>query len=132
MDVEVTRIRKIFSDLLDEENGNLFSALKRYGAVIAEVLYSEEKYNLYKNFYSYWNIDLEKKWKKYLAANDYGRTVRYGYIDVRDLPERAEVKKVINYFLQKLIENCYMEEWPKELFLKKYDLYMNWFKNGLF
>lgn len=61
MDVEVTRIRKIFSDLLDEENGNLFSALKRYGAVIAEVLYSEEKYNLYKNFYSYWNIDLEKK-----------------------------------------------------------------------
>ena len=69
---------------------------------------------------------------KYLAANDYGRTVRYGYIDVRDLPERAEVKKVINYFLQKLIENCYMEEWPKELFLKKYDLYINWFKNGLF
>lgn len=131
MEVEIGRIHNIFFDLMEQEEGNYFSALRLYGDELVKELYNKDKYNLYKNIYSYWNGAIEKKWQVFLniEANDANK--KHSYVNFEGISGHPDTLRFINEFIQHLVENLFMENWPPEVFLEKYNRYMDLFEQGL-
>lgn len=131
MGVEIGRIHNIFFDLMEQEEGNYFSALRLYGDELVKELYNKDKYNLYKNIYSYWNGAIEKKWQVFLniEANDVNK--KHSYFNIEGISGHPDTLRFINEFIQHLVENLFMENWPPEVFLEKYNRYMDLFEQGL-
>lgn len=131
LEEEAIEIHDLFMHLLIEQEGNLFGALKLYGKAIADELFKKEKYNLYKNRYMYWTSDLDEKWKKFHRVHRKSNEKQHMKINAQNLAISSDEIKYLSAVIKKLIEDMYVNEWDKQTFLEKYNLYITWLEHGL-
>lgn len=131
LELEIVEIHDIFINLMRQEKGNLFSALKLYGDILVDEIFKKEKYNLYRNRYLYWNCELEEKWKAFRKRGSKDHIIHNMYLNSNDTFPQKEVMNFLNAVIKKLIENLYTEEWDQETFIKHYNQYINWIEHGL-
>jgi AcrR family transcriptional regulator len=131
LELEIVGIHDIFINLMRQEKGDLFSALKLYGDVLIDEIFKKEKYNLYRNRYLYWNCELEEKWKDFRKRGSKDHIIHSMYLNSNDAFLQKEVTNFLNALIKKLIESLFIEEWDQNTFLKHYDQYINWIEHGL-
>lgn len=132
MEMEVGSIHDMFMDLMSTEKGDFKSALRGYGYVLAEKLYSSDRHKLYRNIYLYWNRDMEEKWGKYIEKSALNPEKLRSYMDFEKSDSSMEVLRFIFVNIQKLVENMLVESWDERTFLRNYSQLVYWFENGLF
>lgn len=131
LEEEAIEIHDLFMNLLIEQEGDLFSALKLYGKAVADELFQKDKYNLYKNRYIYWTSDLDEKWKKYHRVHRKSKRKEHMKINAQNLAISRDEIDYLSAVIKKLIESMYIKEWDKQTFLEKYSQYMTWLEYGL-
>lgn len=112
-------------DTLINNNGNIYDSLEEFGEDIAEIIFREDVYNLYKNRYLYWDEELNKSWEN-------------SHEDFRLVFNRAQsmgVDQEKTYFFRavvhSLMERNFREEWNKDTFVEKYKLHIKWIEEGI-
>lgn len=131
LELEIVEIHDIFMNLMRQEKGNLFSALKLYGNIVSDEIFKKEKYNLYRNRYLYWTCQLEVKWKAFRKKGSKNHSGHHMYLNSDNTFPQQEVMNFLNAIIKKLIENLFTEEWDQKTFLKYYNQYINWIEHGL-
>lgn len=61
---ETVDIHALFMKIFAEKNKQLIPALEEYGIEVAEILFNEQTYMIYKNRYLYWSEDLNRIWEQ--------------------------------------------------------------------
>lgn len=61
---------ELFLQVIKECRGDLELTFEKYGEKLAEVLFDEDNYNLYKNKYLHWNRELESGYDSYLMEKN--------------------------------------------------------------
>lgn len=120
---ETKDIHSLFLDNLKKNENNLDKTLEKYGIIIADLIFKTDEYNLYKFRYLYWNGELEEKWKKW----NYKRNYKEMFLDNINKEEVDFIKAVIH----NLIERNFRENWTKIQFIQKYNIHINWIKEGI-
>jgi len=108
------------------KNKNLTEALVEYGTEIAEILFDENAYMIYKNRYLYWNEDLNRGWES-SHKNREELFENMGEKGAMDLEKMYFIKSIIH----SLIERLFQEGWNKEQFIEKYMKYLSWIEKGI-
>lgn len=102
------------------------ASLNEFGADIAEIIFSKDVYNLYKNRFLYWNEGLNEDCIN--AHANYHKifynTEKIGF----DLEKVYFFRAVVH----SLIERNFREEWDKVTFIEKYKIHIGWVKEGIF
>ncbi|MFL8952191.1 TetR/AcrR family transcriptional regulator [Helcococcus kunzii] len=125
LDLFTKDTHEIFFNLLKENNFEYKKALEIYGNVLFEEMLQDEVYNLYKFKYLNWTQDLEEKHTKYLVEN-YGDEKKSSAL----LSEREDMM-FIKAVVHDLVCRLFSENWTKEEFLEKYNLYCEWIIKGV-
>lgn len=131
MEIHVLDIHDSFIDIVKENEGDLFKALSIYGNVLANKMFEENYYNLFKNMYMYWNADLEIKLRKYRGINEKNYAKHDMFREMEGLFDQVETMVYINSIIQTLVQGIFVNEWTKNMFMKQYGLYMHWVEYGL-
>lgn len=63
LEKETVDIHAFFMRIFAQKNKQLIPALEEYGTQVAEILFNEQTYMIYKNRYLYWSEDLNRSWK---------------------------------------------------------------------
>lgn len=124
LDKDTQDIHLLFMSILRENNNAIFKSLNDFGKRVCDVIFSKDKYNIYKFRYLYWNNDLNDSWED--AKNEYYKIFR----DDSDSSSQ-EIIHFVKAVIHSLIERNFKEEWSKEVFLEKYTLHIHWLKKGL-
>lgn len=126
LDQKTHDIHKLFLTSLEKYDGDVISALNEYGYVIADIIFKEDSYMLYKNRFLYWDESLNKSWNN--CHQDYKEVFKNtGNMGV-DLEKVIFVRAIVH----NLIQRNFREEWDKVTFIEKYKIHMDWIKKGLF
>ncbi len=120
LDTQTEDIHKIFIELLQKNDRDVFEALRQYGEEISKLIFTEDNYFLYKNRYLYWNAGLETGWNNYRSKNS--STISHFHT------EEMEFTKAI---VHNLIQRNFLNEWSREEFLEHYNQYIHWLKEGI-
>lgn len=118
---ETEDIHLLFLDILKENKNNLEITLEKYGEKIADLIFEDKEYNLYKYRYLYWNGEIEEKWKKRKINK---KNIFKSKIDL-------ELMDFIKAVIHNLIERSFRENWTKSQFINKYNIHINWIKRGV-
>lgn len=126
LDKETVDIHKLFMKMFLLKNRNLSEALIAYGHEIADILFDENTYMIYKNRYLYWNEDLNHSWE---ASHKNQEELFKDMSDkgLMDLEKIHFVKSVIHSLIQRL----FRESWSKEEFIEKYIKHLSWIEKGV-
>jgi len=126
LDQKTHDIHKLFLTSLEKYDGDVISALNEYGYVIADIIFKEDSYMLYKNRFLYWDESLNKSWNN--CHQDYKEVFKNtGNMGV-DLEKVIFVRAIVH----NLIQRNFREEWDKVTFIEKYKIHMDWIKKGIF
>lgn len=126
LDKKTHDIHILFMDTLKNNNGNIYDSLQEFGEDIAEIIFREDVYKLYKNRYLYWDESLNANWEHTHKdfKNAFNEALNMGVDEEKIFFFRAVVHS--------LIERNYREEWDRETFLEKYRIHIEWIKGGIF
>lgn len=126
LDKKTYDVHMLFMKTLKNNNGDIMSSLNDFGADIAEIIFTDDVYNLYKHRFLYWDESLNEAWIK-----NHGN-----YHKLFDNAEKMGVDLERVYFFRaivhSLIERNFREEWDKVTFIEKYKTHMEWIKKGIF
>lgn len=108
-----------------QKNKQLIPTLEVYGTQVAEILFNEQTYIIYKNWYLYWNEDLNRSWEisKNQHAEDFHRFAKHA-------GETFEKMQFIKAVVHSLIERMFRKEWT-EAFNTNYKQHLNWIEKGV-
>lgn len=123
---EVVDIHALFMTILQSREGDLESALLEYGRQLAEILFAENSYRIYRNRYLYWNESLSRRWEEVHA--DHTRL-----FSDRQLAQSLEVEKThyLKGVIHMLIQRNFKENWSKEEFAAIYRKHVRWMMEGV-
>ena len=117
---ETVDIHALFMKIFAEKNRQLIQTLEEYDTLVAEILFNEQTYMIYKNRYLYWSEDLNRsrKLSKKQHAEDFHRFPAHA-------SENFEKMQFIKAVVHNLIERMFREEWTKEAFIANYKQHLN-------
>lgn len=124
LEQELIEIHESFLNSVRENGMNIVAALDIFGGFIADEIFEEKNYMLYRNRYLSLDVELEKQWKSYRKKN-----TKYA----QDMISVAEKEKTafIGAVIHSLIQRLFAESWDRRSFLEHYGLYINWIKRGI-
>lgn len=125
LDQETYDVHMLFMQTLKNNGGDIRKSLDDFGKDIAEIIFTDDVYNLYKNRFLYWNEDLNQKWIQ--SHENYVRVFR----SVEKLGIDSEEVNFFRAVVHNLIERNFREKWDKKTFIEKYNLHINWIKKGI-
>ena len=114
---ETVDVHELFMKIFLLKDKNIILALKEYATEVADILFDEDNYMIYKNRYLYWNEDLNCSWMS--SHKSFSKLI--------DLEKIYFVKSVIH----SLIERLFREGWSKEEFIEKYLKHLNYLDKGV-
>lgn len=94
-----------------------------YGDELAEELFKERTFAIYKHRYLDWTVSLDSAWKEYIQKNTNGHSYSH-YVE----DEKIHFIKAI---IHTLIQRMYSEKWTKEQFLEQYQTCVKWILGGI-
>ena len=125
LDKKTYDIHILFMDTLKNNNGNIYDSLQEFGEDIAEIIFREDVYKLYKNRYLYWDEGLNKSWEN---SHENFRLVF-------NMEQSIGIDQEKIYFFRavvhSLIERNFREDWDKDTFVEKYKLHIRWIMQGV-
>lgn len=126
LEKETVDIHDLFIKIFFLKDKNMTATLEEYGKEIAEIIFDEKTYPIYKHMYLYWNEDLNRSWE--LSRKQEKELFK----DMResglvDLEKILFIKSVVH----SLIERLFREEWTKEEFIEKYNKHITWVEKGV-
>lgn len=124
LDRETVDIHDLFMALLTEQEGDVFAALEEYGDRLAEILFVEGNYGIYKNRFLYWTPGLEEGWQAYRKSAAAGASDRDRYL-------YREEMQFIKAVVHNLIQRNFLERWDAQEFVRHYKQYAAWLKGGV-
>lgn len=126
LEKETVDIHDLFMKIFLLKDKNLTACLEEYGKEIADIIFYEKAYMIYKNMYLYWNEDLNRSWDlSHKQQEDLFKDMRgHGLIDLEKI---HFIKSVVH----SLIERLFREEWTKEEFIEKYNKHITWVEKGV-
>ena len=132
LDAQTVEIHDVFLRLMEEPGGDLWTALTRFGEVMADELFRSDKYALYRNRYLYWTPDLELQWKEFRQMQ---RPAAHQDQEARLLEQgdlrRNELMHLIKAMIHDLIRRLFIDGWDRATFLSHYGLQLELIRPGL-
>ena len=122
LEKETVDIHGLFMKIFLLKDKNLTEALFEYGKEIADLIFDENAYMIYKNRYLYWNEDLNRSW-----ASSHKHQEELFQDMSMDLEKIHFIKSIVH----SLIERLFRESWNKEQFIEKYIKHLNWIEKGV-
>lgn len=126
LDQKTHDIHKLFLTSLEKYEGDVISSLNDYGYDIANIIFKEDSYMLYKNRFLYWDESLNKAWNN--CHQDYKEVFK----NTGDMGVDEEKVNFVRAVVHNLILRNFREEWDKETFIEKYKIHIGWVKEGIF
>lgn len=126
---ELGDIHGLFIDVFREENGDIRAALVEYGKKLRKLLFDPKTYNIYKNYFIYWNENIDREWEAW--KTDKENRDKDSIHDIMNINFDIEKINYIKGVVHNLIKRIYMENWSEAEFSKKYDMYINWILGGI-
>ena len=116
----------LFMTSLMKNDGDIITSLNDFGLNIADIIFKDDCYNLYKNRFLFWNESLNEDWIN----------CHQNYDKVFDKADKMNIDLEKIYFFRavvhSLVERNFREEWDKVTFIEKYKIHMDWIKKGIF
>lgn len=124
LEKEIVEIHDLFLNLLRDNNLNLISALDLFANILADEIFKEKNYKLYRSRYISFDTDLENKWKALRSKNPACQNSMFSLVDCEKL-------NFISSVVHSLVKRLFNENWDRKDFLDHYKLYINWIKEGI-
>lgn len=126
LDKKTHDMHMLFMTSLMKNDGDIITSLNDFGLNIADNIFKDDCYNLYKNRFLFWNESLNEDWIN----------CHKNYDKVFDKADKMNVDLEKIYFFRavvhSLVERNFREEWDKVTFIEKYKIHMDWIKKGIF
>lgn len=126
---ELGDIHSLFIDVFREQRGDIRAALIEYGKKLRKLLFEPKTYNIYKNYFIYWNENLDREWeswKSYKENHD-----KDSMSDIMNIHLDVEKINYIKGIIHNLIRRNYVENWSQTEFSHKYNSYVDWILGGI-
>lgn len=123
---ETVDVHELFMKMFLLKGKDIIVALEEYATEVADILFDEDNYMIYKNRYLYWNEDLNYSWMSSHKSFDRSFS-QMSDSKLVDLEKIYFVKSVIH----SLIERLFREGWSKEEFIEKYLKHLNYLDKGV-
>lgn len=122
-------IHSLFVDIFKEQNGDIRSALVEYGDSLSRILFEPKSYNIYKNYFIYWNENLDREWEAWKAHE--GKSDKGSMSNIMNINFDTEKINYIKGIIHNLIRRNYVENWSQTEFSHKFDNYVEWILGGI-
>lgn len=126
LDQKTHDIHMLFLTSLEKNDGDVISSLNDYGYDIADIIFNEDSYMLYKNRFLYWDESLNKYWNN--CHQDYKEVFK----NTKNMVVNEEKVNFVRAIVHNLIQRNFREEWDKSTFVEKYKIHIDWIKEGIF
>ena len=126
---ELGDIHRLFVDIFKAKNGDIRAALFEYGEELSSILFETESYNIYKNYFIYWNENLEREWEVWKACEE--KSDEGSMNDIMSINFDSEKINYIKGIIHNLIRHNYMENWSAKEFSHKFNKYVEWILGGI-
>lgn len=126
---ELGDIHSLFIDVFRKQRGDIRAALIEYGKKLRKLLFEPKTYNIYKNYFIYWNENLNREWeswKSYKENHD-----KDSMSDIMNIHLDVEKINYIKGIIHNLIRRNYVENWSQTEFSHKYNSYVDWILGGI-
>lgn len=124
LDKETNSIHTHFLNHLVANSFDVFKALDSYGEAIVNEVFTDERYQIYKNRFLYWNPSLEQQWRDYISKTPCIDIISYK-------KQYTEAFSFIRAILHSLIERIFVENLTTDEFLEIYKKNIDWIKGGV-
>lgn len=126
---ELGDIHSLFIDVFREQRGDIRAALIEYGKKLRKLLFEPKTYNIYKNYFIYWNENLDREWQSW--KSDKENHDKDSMIDIMNIHFDVEKINYIKGIIHNLIRRNYVENWSQTEFSRKYNSYVEWILGGI-
>lgn len=124
LDLKFHSIHLAFLRLYQADVNNLRETLLTYGTFLAEEIYKQTNYKLFRNRYLSWSSQLESHWRAYQAKKRLTNTeLKPLYTDKR--------LTVVGYLVHMLIQNLFIYEWEQSVFIAEYKELVKFIMEGI-
>lgn len=126
---ELGDIHSLFIDVFREQMGDIRAALIEYGKKLRKFLFEPKTYNIYKNYFIYWNENLDREWESW--KSDKENHDKDSMSDIMNIHFDVEKINYIKGIIHNLIRRNYVENWSQTEFSRKYNSYVEWILGGI-
>lgn len=126
---ELGDIHSLFIDVFRKQRGDIRAALIEYGKKLRKLLFEPKTYNIYKNYFIYWNENLDREWQSW--KSDKENHDKDSMIDIMNIHFDVEKINYIKGIIHNLIRRNYVENWSQTEFSRKYNSYVEWILGGI-
>lgn len=126
---ELGDIHSLFIDVFREQRGDIRAALIEYGKKLRKLLFEPKTYNIYKNYFIYWNENLNREWESW--KSDKENHDKDSMSDIMNIHLDVEKINYIKGIIHNLIRRNYVENWSQTEFSHKYNSYVDWILGGI-
>lgn len=126
---ELGDIHSLFVDIFKEQNGDIRAALVEYGESLSHILFEPKSYNIYKNYFIYWNENLDREWEAWKAHE--GKSNKGSMSNIMNINFDPEKTNYIKGIIHNLIRRNYAENWSSTEFSHKFDSSVEWILGGI-
>ncbi len=126
---ELGDIHSLFIDVFREQRGDIRAALIEYGKKLRKLLFEPKTYNIYKNYFIYWNENLNREWQSW--KSDKENHDKDSMSDIMNIHFDVEKINYIKGIIHNLIRRNYVENWSQTEFSRKYNSYVEWILGGI-
>lgn len=126
---ELGDIHSLFIDVFRKQRGDIRAALIEYGKKLRKLLFEPKTYNIYKNYFIYWNENLDREWQSW--KSDKENHDKDSMSDIMNIHFDVEKINYIKGIIHNLIRRNYVENWSQTEFSRKYNSYVEWILGGI-
>ncbi len=126
---ELGDIHSLFIDVFREQRGDIRAALIEYGKKLRKLLFEPKTYNIYKNYFIYWNENLDREWERWKSYKE--NHDKDSMNDIMNIHFDVEKINYIKGIIHNLIRRNYVENWSQTEFSRKYNSYVEWILGGI-
>ena len=126
---ELGDIHSLFIDVFRKQRGDIRDALIEYGKKLRKLLFEPKTYNIYKNYFIYWNENLDREWERWKSYKE--NHDKDSMNDIMNIHFDVEKINYIKGIIHNLIRRNYVENWSQTEFSRKYNSYVEWILGGI-